>query len=418
MFFVSKDKVIDGVKWLLLVFMLASFQLFDAYAWGKYFFLVCSVSIFILNTIKNNGRISIKFEPFHIMFFLFLAYAAFSAIWSIDVSGTLSTSRTLLRIGICFRLIYWSYYEEKSVKPLIKAVVFASYIVAVYTVLFYGFDTIMAATDDIRLQNEYANVNSIALFLSMGLICEIYLLLFDGFSIRSVFSILSVVIIAAIQSRKALVFVIAGVFLLILLKNRDNQSLLTRIVFVGLIIMGLIIGFYVLMQLPIFSAMTSRMNDLTRMLFGGGGKVDTSVQMRNKLVTYGLSWWLNHPLLGYGIAAPHVLARQQLRFDAYLHNNYVELLCGGGIIGFSFYYSMFAYLIVNLFKMKKTNYSGFALGTIMIILILLMSFGKVSYYSKTDTFELMTIFLIVSIDNRNSREKENDSKNLQVSFKS
>lgn len=83
--------------------------------------------------------------------------------------------------------------------------------------------------------------------------------------------------------------------------------------------------------------------------------MDHSTIVRNNLKTLGIEWFLRYPFGGIGIANPHILANYYYAFDAYLHDNFVELLCGGGIIGFSVYYSMYVYLFIQLWKYRKAD---------------------------------------------------------------
>lgn len=87
----------------------------------------------------------------------------------------------------------------------------------------------------------------------------------------------------------------------------------------------------------------------------GNGKVDSSTIKRSNLRALGIEWFLKHPFAGIGIANPHILTNQYYAFDAYLHDNFVELLCGGGIIGFSLYYSMYVYLFLQLWNYRRID---------------------------------------------------------------
>ena len=95
----------------------------------------------------------------------------------------------------------------------------------------------------------------------------------------------------------------------------------------------------------------------------------------------------------------------------YLHNNYVELLCGGGIAGFALYYSMHIYCIKHLFRLRKVNEPLSALMFTWCLLMLVMDYGKVSYYSKVDVFYRMTVFL--SVEEMKRRQKRKNSMEKQ-----
>ena len=99
---------------------------------------------------------------------------------------------------------------------------------------------------------------------------------------------------------------------------------------------------------------------------------------------------MSHPILGVGIGNARYYCSMGY---TYLHNNYVELLACGGIVGFIIYYMPYMYLISQFYKNRAylNEYS------IMILFILsgviMMDYGSVSYYSKSTYFFLMVCFL-------------------------
>lgn len=404
---ITKSQILDNLKWLTTIFLLSSFQLFDTYEWGKYSFLICSIIIFALSVIKNNWVARFHFEPFIAFLFLFTATVAVTAFWSMDYTGTLMMARTLLRISVCFTLVYWAYLYDENPYDLIHIIVFSSYIVAIYTVFVYGFGNIIKATDDVRLESSYSNINSIALFLSLGLICDLYMALFRKFRIHSLLSVLSFVVIVATQSRKAIVFVAVGVLALFLYRYSTSKNAAYRIFKFVFLLVCLFILFYFLAKLPLFYRVGLRL-DLMINTFLGEGRMDRSSLMRTDLISLGFFCWRQRPLIGLGMASTHVVASKYLYFDSYLHNNYVELLAGGGLMCFTVYYSMYIYLAVKFFKLKANHYQWYVLGIILIGLILIIDYGKVSYYSKTNLFELMVLFLLIS------RFRRSDNVNRRV----
>ena len=95
------------------------------------------------------------------------------------------------------------------------------------------------------------------------------------------------------------------------------------------------------------------------------------------------------------MANPYILARDYLNFNAYLHDNFVELLCGGGIIGFGLYYAMYVCLFSQLWKYRHVDRQRVAFFTLWLVLMLAMNYGMVTYYSKAQNFYLMIHFVNV-----------------------
>lgn len=162
----------------------------------------------------------------------------------------------------------------------------------------------------------------------------------------------SVVVIAATQSRKALVFLIVGVLGYAFIKaQKSPKSIFIKGFKIMFWILILSFVFYWILQLGILKEYENAWKRVERWF--GNGQVDHSTIVRNNLKTLGIEWFLRYPFGGIGIANPHILANYYYAFDAYLHDNFVELLCGGGIIGFSVYYSMYVYLLYSYGNIEK-----------------------------------------------------------------
>jgi len=414
---ITKNKLLSWLQWISTVFMLSSFLLFDAYSWGKYAFFLCAVLIFFCSVSKNHGSVRIRIDGFVAVFFLFLCYTALSSLWAIHSTDSLTMARTLLRIFLCYLLIYWAYLRENDPNYLLSAIIIASYLVAFYSVTVYGFQRILNFSDDLRREESYANINSIALFLVFGFICEFYLLLYRGFHPRSLISLLSIIIVISTRSRKAVVFLILGVMALLLHRYAKSKHPAYSLLRAAAILIGGLLTVYMLAQLP---ALLSVRNRLLWMIntFLGSGKMDTSSIMRQNLIRLGLNCFSRKPLTGIGMACTYSYAAAHLYFNSYLHNNYVELLAGGGLPAFSLFYSFYAILLYRCFRIKKKAPQWYALCIVMILLLLITDYGRVSYYSKTVLFEIMSLFLILEYASRGKGEPQHDSKACEVSQKS
>jgi len=404
---ISSTKLINSIQWLLTTFLIASFLLFDTYTWGKYSFIICTVLIFLLTVVKNRGKIRVRIEPFILLFLAFTAYVALTALWAITPSDTLTMARTLLRILVCFTLIYWAYCDEPDPLRMITMITAASYVVAFYSVFVYGFDNIIHSSDDILLNKTYTNINSFALFLAFGCICDLYLILYDRFRIYSIISVLSITIIAATQSRKAIVFLVLGALMLLVFRFSQSTSMANRILRIVTILFLVLIGIYFLSQLPIFVGVNNRIERMIN-TFTGSGKMDHSSIVRKKMIELGLFCWSKRPFSGIGMSCTHTYAAMNLQIDKYLHNNYVDLLAGGGTVAFVLYYAMYAYLIWAYVRLRKVTPKIVVFGIITIILLLITDYGRVTYYTKIVLYELMLLFLLARNAQVNRKDLTDD----------
>lgn len=395
-------KVGKALIFVLTMALFVLFILFDTYSWGKFAFFGISVVILVLGFGMNHGKILLRFTPYVLMNMLFIGFVLVSSLWAIDSSDSAVMARTLLRIFACAYALYLTYLNtpELDETVLLKAVMWAGYIVAIYSLAFYGLDRMVSAgsSSNLRVENGFANVNTIGMACALSCVIQINLRCLrpkDRFLPSAFFMIPSIVVIAATQSRKALVFLIVGVLGYAFVKaQKSGRSVFIKafkIIF-GVVILGVIA--YLILQLDVFDGIRERMESMLNAVLGNG-RVDHSTILRNQLKDLGLEWFLKNPIGGVGIGNPHILAAQYYSFDAYLHDNFVELLCGGGIIGFCLYYAMYAYIFRQLWKYRRVDPQRVAFFALWLGLMLAMNYGMVTYYSKSQNFYLMIHFLNV-----------------------
>lgn len=399
---ISLRKIVTSLIFGLTGLLFAIFVLFDTHTWGKYAFLGLSICIFMLGCGMNRGKIAFRFTPYVAINILFICFSLLSSLWALNASDSVIMARTLIRVFICAYMLYLTYLNipEMDVSMLLKAVMWAGYIISLYTLFFYGMDTIIAAgsSANLRIENGFSNINTIGMACALSCVIQInlkYLRPKDHLFPSALLMIPSMVVVAATQSRKALVFLIAGTLGYAFVKaQKSKKSILIKGFKILLWVLILACVLYLILQLEVFDGIRERMETMLNSVLGNG-KVDHSTILRNNLRTLGLTWFLKYPIGGIGIANPHILAIQYYAFDAYLHDNFVELLCGGGIIGFCLYYAMYVYLFSQLWKYRKVDKQRVAFFALWLGLMLAMNFGMVTYYSKAQNFYLMIHFVNV-----------------------
>ena len=415
---ISIKSLLEKLIWLLTVFLFSSFLIFETYSWGKYAFFGATILIVLFSAVIYDGILRIKLQAYHGFFTLFILYVAINSLWAMRSSDTVNKAITLAQILVCAAMMYIHYDREGNIESLLSAVRWAGYIVTLYAIAFYGLDAMLESSQDLRLENEFSNVNTIAMAAALSCTIQWSDILKKKHLLSSVMMVPAVILITATQSRKAFVWLLAGVFCVYIMHTMREKGFTKKVLKLVLYALVIFLGLRLLFQLPIFAGSLERMDQFLN-FFTDNGKVDHSTIMRNDMVQLGIEWWKKYPLFGIGISNPHILSARYLKFDAYLHNNFVEMLCGGGLVGFALYYAMYVYLFVCMFKYRKADPDAFAIGIVWLGLMLVMNYGMVTYYSKTQWYYLMIHFINVSNLRNKHREmienaQESDSEGNEI----
>lgn len=402
---------------ILTIFLFASFVLFETYSWGRYAFLMVTAAIFFLGYLERKGNVFFRVDAYTFLYVIFIAYVLLTGLWAKSPSSTITMARTLFRTFICAYLVYLYFVNEGDMSRLLRILMWAGYIVAIYSIMFYGVDELLKAGQDssLRLDNEFSNVNSIAMCCALSCMIQAN----EFFKKRNrwtcLFLIPTIIVIAATQSRKALVFMIIGIFSAFIIKNQNESSLkkVLKILY-GCIVALLIV--YALLQLENFSGIKERMDSLINS-FTGNGKADHSAITRERMIEIGWLTFLEHPIGGIGMSNSYFITQEYLGKQTYLHNNFVELLSGGGILAFIFYYAIYGYLFYNLWKYRKADKKQAMFFAIWLLIMLALDYGSVNYYSKDQNFYLMIHFVNIQNLKRKARAKQIENNKICESGK-
>jgi len=274
----------------------------------------------------------------------------------------------------------------------------------VYAIFFYGIEN-LGLEEGERLDNEFANINGIGMAAALACVLQVHELLYKRSRWSAIMMIPAVVMIAATQSRKALVFLVVGVFGVLILRSLAQKGNIRKLLKAIVSVAAVCVVFYLVLRLPMFGGILSRMESMVASWTGEGAS-DGSADKRNEMVKLGWEYFLQYPLGGSGFGSSGIITQRHLGWSTYLHNNYVELLSGGGIIGFFLYYALHIYLLINLIKYRKADTEAFIIGFVWLGLILIMDWGSVSYSGKSRWYYLMINCLNIGMLKSRQEEKK------------
>ena len=352
------------------------------------------ISIALLSAWLNQGVVRLEINGFHIYMFLLAAYIALSMRWAIDPSLAWRRVMPLVETAAALVLCYTGCHDEGAVDRVLKAIMYRGYITLFYIVASYGASTLIRMlTGAERIDNEVLNANVIGYFLAYAMIINLYYIFQRGIRLLpDVLVLPSFALLVISGSRKGLVLLVGGVLAVFVFQNWDRSRRLRSFgKIVGVVaLLGLIM--LLVIQLPFMSGILKRMTDLFTLL-AGQGDGSTSGFIRFEYIKLGMELFREHPLLGIGIDNARIYTMALYGNDHYLHNNYVELLACGGIVGFALYYWIYAYLFYQFWKYRRFRDSRFDICLILMVCSMVMEYGMVTYESR-DTYCLMLVLWV------------------------
>ncbi len=398
--------LIDKLIWFFILLLFCSFYIFNSNTYSRFILLGITVIIGGLLLVKYNGRIPLYWHSFHSMVYLFVAFCLFSYMWSIDSVGPLLNAFIIGQIFICMSVLYIYFVNFKTTEPLLNIIAWGGYLTALYSIFYYGPSNIRYILLSAgRLTNAFTNVNSLGMLMAISAIISGYQILFNKFQLKHLLVIPTIMVLAAAGSRTGLLAFLIGIILIVLIKFSKRNWVLSLFQYISVGIVTFLI-LKILLGTVIFEGINGRVETLFN-LFRGNGEIDGSTMTRHWMIRIGWQQFLDTPFLGIGIGSSGLLLLRTMGWETYLHNNYIEMLACGGLVGTVLYYSLFILPAVRLFKQRSVHFSETYLCLILIFIMLLMDFGTVSYYVKSTYFYLMLFFVQVEINKRYLKEQQN-----------
>lgn len=280
--------------------------------------------------------------------------------------------------------------SEKDIKNILIVLAVAGGILYINMLKYGLFET----TE--RLGQEFAgNANAFAsmvLFSTIAAMCTIYL---------SKNKILWIVMIAIIianyhmlilsEGRK---FLIAPLLFLFILMFKSSGFKFSRLAIIGIVaIIAIPIIWNILVSNNVIQDTLVRRIEMTfAILEGRSGHMGEGDLERQRMIVKGFDYFTMSPIWGNGHANFSYLFSLEDKgghIGHFSHNNYIELLCNLGIIGFLVYYAFYYKTLKSTAKIHtKANNIVFT----YIIVLMILEFGIVSYY----LFYLLQILICIA----------------------
>lgn len=152
----------------------------------------------------------------------------------------------------------------------------------------------------------------------------------------------------------------------------------------------LIIVYWAIFNVPqLYNTIGFRMESLINLFTGHG--LDSYDMGRQEMIYYGLNFWAQKPLFGYGINNYQILYAGISGRYVYSHNNYIEILVNVGMIGFVAYYAYYIYLLRKLWNKKGNSLNLRNFFIAYVICLLPFELGAITY-----NFTFIQLFLALA----------------------
>lgn len=331
----------------------------------------------------------------------FFLLAALTIVWAENPSFAIAMTKTLLINLICMcALINLIDYKRERVDLGLKTMIFAPLFLEMRVIWLGG---IFGYMDD-RFVGPISG-NTVGLCAAFGACIALYFCL-RGEKKYGILFLVNTIILVLSASRKALLCVCIPIAILYIFDTKINLEDRISRCFV-LFITGTIGLMLMLCVRPLYELVGHRIEGMLAILTGNVSEVDASSESRAQLISWGLEWFWEHPLLGYGIDNYRVVLVKHHPYwpiDYYAHNNYVELLVDTGIIGVALYYWNYAVILSNGWRNRKviSNKELLILG--MFISIMISEIALVSYYERY--VQVLILMIWASLSDYDSARKK------------
>lgn len=333
----------------------------------------------------------IAFTSYLVWRMLLVVFFVFTIFYAISLDLLfVAIKKYILQSVVVFLIAMKCSQDPKNIKRIITICV-----VACVTTLLYVHSVVDVSSleEGQRLGkstiNAAWNANNIGLMAAFGALFTFYLcFVASENSSKTVKGISLVLILAFVYtavasgSRKSiLIILITGIIYMM----RSSKSRRVRNTLVAALL--LIVALYALYNVPfLYEHVGYRFESMLDFMFNDGG--DKSAITRQEMIEVGMAAFWQKPILGYGLNAFASIYDAEGGREVYAHNNYVEMLVSGGIVGFVLYYGY----IAKMLFMKRIDNKFTVYFKALLVAILIADIGCVSY---TDAFCQYVLCLIM-----------------------
>lgn len=365
------------IDFLMFFYILSLYTFTFQLGWNVISNLIALVLIILIWLENLILRRKIVFNIFLFVYVLFIIICLISCLYAIDPIASINKVQTLvLNYILMFSLV--NYINTfKKLEYFIKCFVYSGFIVSIYIIISGDFTVLE------RFGSNLGNVNEIGMIICVSTVFSLYKFLSTKKYWYILIILTNLTVIFLTGSRKALIFVVVSVLVLLVFQENSNK-IKNKFKYFIISIVVIILVFYIVYNVPIFYEILGKRMIYMLNFISGEGASDASMTERFYMLLLGWNWFKASPLLGYGIDSYKFLYNSVAGGRlTYSHNNLIELLIGTGVVGTTLFYLANIIVLKDLFKAAKI-FAKTACFTFITIIAgyILLSVGMVYYSDK------------------------------------
>lgn len=299
-------------------------------------------------------------------YIVFVIYCVLSYLFT---RYSFSNLRTICLVyGLMFFIFEFSVNIKKP-KLMMEFFLWSTVVLACLIFIDNYHDILSLSTD--RIGNKFGNLNQIGWILSFGFFLSLYRMLFlrERYVVSSLIALVDLAFTVLSGSRGALLLIVFSTLALLFFFFKGRRKL-----YFVFACAAFILALFLILQIPSFSLLRTRIYKMIIGLLSGGTSGDSSSNQRFAMFEEGFYLFAKSPIFGNGLASFAVISNQSV----YSHANLSEMLCNFGLIGLSVW---LAPLIFNSFLELKNKKKPICL-MYLIAIVLPSMFFTILYSAK------------------------------------
>ena len=346
---------------------------------------------FGITFLDNSGEISFRTidKQYIIWWTLFVFYFLISYFWGANKETFIAMMISIIQVAVVGFTILQYAKSKEHVDNLLNVSIIACVVLSVRFVIQVPVSAISTGRIGRYLGTAYGN-DGAAMVLCYGSL----LALVQSQRTKRIIALLIIpfMIFALLTGTKlCIITFLVGTLCMLLFSSHSINKMIIIMIFVFVV---LYLGFRLLMSIPVFyNTIGFRIESLFDVLSNGVKKKNyyNSSEARYLLIEYGLEMFKEKPIFGTGLDSYRLLTPLS---GYYAHNNFIELLVDGGIVGFGLYYWFPCLIIISLISNLKAN-KQLAYPLAIMIAVLVSDIATISFnHEKTQLIYVISLCMI------------------------